>query len=263
MNFRDDDLNIDVFVLARLGSSRLPKKHFKKIDNKPAIHHLLHRIKKAKNIRKIIVCTTNLTSDDELVNFLEKENVEVFRGSSDDVIKRMLDAAKFYHTDVIIDVEGDKIYTDFNYIDIISNEFKKTEIDYITGNDSLTKFNPSHGIHGIIPAGISVNAIKKVYDLKKIDSTETGYREYFIGNKFKSKFLVPKNIDKFPKNLRLFLDYPEDLDFANKVFSEIGNDFNLDLLLTFLNKNPELLDITKDVVKSWINNYEKTKTKIN
>ena len=26
-------MNIDVFVLARLGSSRLPKKHFKKIGN--------------------------------------------------------------------------------------------------------------------------------------------------------------------------------------------------------------------------------------
>ncbi len=256
-------MNIDVFVLARLGSSRLPKKHFKEIDGKPAIHHLLHRIKKAKNIRKIVVCTTNLRSDDELVNFLKKENVEVFRGSDTDVIKRMLDAAEFYHTDVIIDVEGDKIYTDFNYIEIIANEFKKSQIDYITGNDSLKKFNPSHGIHGIIPAGISVKAIKKAYDLKKNDCTETGYREYFVGNEFKNKFLVPLNIDKFPKNLRLFLDYPEDLEFANKIFKEIGNDFDLDSLLIFLNQHPELLDITKEVVKSWINNYENTKTKIN
>ena len=256
-------MNIDVFVLARLGSSRLPKKHFKEINNKPAIYHLLHRVKKAKNIRKIVVCTTDLSSDDELVNFLEKENVEVFRGSSNDVIKRMLDAAEFYHTDIIIDVEGDKIYTDFNYIDMIANEFKKSKIDYITGNDSLTKFNPSHGIHGIIPAGISVKAIKKAYDLKKNESTETGYREYFIGSEFKSKFLVPKNIDKFPKDLRLFLDYSEDLELANKIFKEIGNDFELNSLLTFLNKNPELLDITKDVVKPWISNYENTKTKMN
>jgi len=256
-------MNIDIFVLARLASSRLPKKHFKKIDDKPAIYHLLHRIKKAKKIRKIVVCTTNLRSDDELVNFLKKENVEVFRGNNNDVIKRMLDAAEFYQTDVIIDVEGDKIYTDFNYIDKIVDEFKKSQIDYVTGNDSLIKFNPSHGIHGIIPAGISVKAIKRLYNLKKNDNTETGYREYFIGNKFKSKFLVPSNIDKFPKNLRLFLDYPEDVELANKIFKEIGNDFDLNSLLTFLNKNPELLDITKDVVKSWIENYENTKTKLN
>ena len=161
-------MNIDVFVLARLGSSRLPKKHFKNIGEKLVIDHLIHRIKKATKIRKIIICTTKLKSDDELVDYLKKRNIEVFRGSNNDVIKRIQDAAEYYKTDIIIDVEGDKIYTDPKYIDIIAEKFLNSEVEYITGNDSLGKFNPSHGIHGIVPAGFHINAIKKMYKLKKL-----------------------------------------------------------------------------------------------
>lgn len=252
-------MNIDVFILARLGSSRLPEKHLKLINGKPAIFHLVQRIKKAKKIRKIIVCTTNLDSDNELVEYLKKENIEVFRGNSDDVLKRILDAAEYYHTDIIIDVEGDKIYTDPRFIDEVVNEFQDSQIDYVTGNDSQTKFNPSHGIHGIIPAGFRTTVIKQICNLKTIDNTDTGYRELFLGNQFKVKYIVPDIIEEFPKELRLFLDYQVDLELARIIFKEIGSDFDLKNILDLFRKKPELLEITRSVVKSWSENYENKK----
>lgn len=256
-------MNIDVYILARLDSSRLPEKHLKKIANKPVIHHLIHRIKKSKEIRKIVVCTTNLKSDDKLVEYLKHEDVDVFRGNSEDVLKRILDAAKFFKTDIIIDVEGDKIYTDSKFVDIIANFFKKSQIDYVTGNDSQGKFNPSHWIHGIIPAGINVKAIKHVCNLKKTDNTDTGYREFFTENKFKVKYIVPQKINHLPENLRLFLDYPEDLEMAKQVFEQIGNDFELDDLIKLFTKKPDLCKITNTAVKAWLENYENKKTKYN
>jgi len=227
-------MNIDVFVLARLGSSRLPKKHFKNIGEKLVIDHLIHRIKKAKKIRKIIICTTELKSDDELVEYLK--------------------------TDVIIDVEGDKIYTDPKYIDVIADKFQKSQVEYITGNDSLTKFNPSHGIHGVIPAGFHISAIKKMYKLKKIENTETGYREFFLRDEFNVEYIIPEFINRFPKGVRLFLDYQEDLQMAREIFKEIGNDFDTNLLLKFLEKKPGLLKIIEPVIELWKKNYELEKT---
>ena len=253
-------MNIDVFVLARLSSSRLPKKHFKNIGEKLVIDHLLYRIKKAKKIRKIIVCTTEIKSDDELVNYLKKQNIEVFRGNNKDVIKRIQDAAEYYKTDVIIDVEGDKIYTDPKYIDVIAEKFQKTEVEYITGNDSLVKFNPSHGIHGTVPAGFHINAIKKMYKLKKVENTETGYREFFLRDEFNVEYIIPEFINKFPKGIRLFLDYQEDLQMAREIFKDIGNDFDTESLLKFLEKKPELLKIIEPVIELWEKNYELEKT---
>ena len=256
-------MNIDVFVLARLGSSRLPKKHFKKIGNELAIDHLIHRIKKAKKIRKIVICTTKLKSDDELVEYLKKKNIEVFRGNDKDVIERIKNAAEYYKTNVIIDVEGDKIYTDPKYIDQIASKFEKSQVEYVTGNDSPIKFNPSHGVHGIIPAGFHVSAIEKIYKIKKIKNTETGYREIFLRDEFNVEFIIPEFINKFPKGIRLFLDYQEDLDMAIKIFEEIGNDFDTNSLLKLFEKKPELIEIIQPVIKLWKENYQLEKNKLN
>ena len=252
-------MDVDVFILARLGSLRLPEKHLKLINGKPAIHHLIHRIKKAKKIRKIVICTSNLTSDDKLVEYLKEEDVEVFRGHNEDVLKRILDASKFYQTDIIIDVEGDKIYIDPEFIDIVVNEFKSSKIEYVIGNDSQSKFNPSHGIHGIIPTGFTTRSIEKVCRLKIKNNTDTGYKEFFLNNEFKIKYIIPDNIKEIPKELRLFLDYQEDLELARVIFAKIGNDFNFKNLLGLFEKEPKLLEITKPVVDLWSKNYEKTK----
>ena len=255
-------MNVDVLVLARLGSSRLPEKHLKLINGKPAIFHLIHRIKKAKKIRKIIVCTTNLSSDDRLVEYLRTINVDVFRGDGEDVLKRIFEAAKLFLTDIIIDVEGDKIYTDPEFIDKVVDEFEDSKIEYVTGNDSEIEFNPSHGVHGIIPAGFRTKSIEKICKMKTISNTDTGYKEFFIGNQFETKYIIPENIIKFPKELRLFLDYDEDLELARKIFGELGSDFNLTNILELIKNKPELLEITKDVLKSWSENYEKNKTSL-
>ena len=62
-------MNVDIFIPVRMGSSRLPEKHFRKIDGQPVIKYLIERLKSTKKIRNIVVCTTNLKSDYPLVEF--------------------------------------------------------------------------------------------------------------------------------------------------------------------------------------------------
>ena len=68
-------MNCSIFIPVRLKSERLPKKAFKKIDGKPIIQLLVERLQKVKNIKNIVVCTTDDPSDDELVKFLEKNSM--------------------------------------------------------------------------------------------------------------------------------------------------------------------------------------------
>ena len=155
--------NCDIFIPVRLNSSRLPKKHLQPLDDKPALQHLIERLKQCKEIRKIIVCCTTHSTDDELINFLEKLEVDFFRGNEKDILQRFLDAANQFDTDIIIDVEGDKIYTDPEYVDKLAFILKTKNVDFIIGNDSKTDFNPSnHFIHGIIPAGFTKNALEEI-----------------------------------------------------------------------------------------------------
>ena len=199
--------NCDVFIPIRLNSTRLPKKHLQIINNKPAIKHLIERLKNCKHIRQVVVCTTISQTDDELIQFLEDEKILYFRGSEHDILLRFLDAAKKFDTDIIIDVEGDKIYTDPVFVDKIARKLQASNFDFIIGNDTKNTFNPSnHFVHGFIPAGFRRSILEKICNLKLSKNTETGYREFFLNSNIcKYDYLILDQ--KYPENLRLTLDY--------------------------------------------------------
>jgi len=254
-------MNVDVFILARSASHRLPAKHLREINGKAILENLVDRIKKSKTVRKIVVCTTDLPSDDKLARFLKEKNIEFFRGSDKDVLKRLLDAAKYYKTDIIIDVSGDKIYTDVTYVDKVSKILQNEEIDFVRGNNSKFEFDPSnHFVHGIIPGGFKTNALKKIYELKKVNNTEDGYTEFFTSNDFiRKKYIVPEVNFEFTDKIKLDLDYPEDLVLAEKIFDELGNDFHMDDILKLFSSKPELIKNTNKIIEKWEKNYaEKT-----
>tara|TARA_B000000460_G_scaffold141858_1_gene100169 strand:+ start:1036 stop:1824 length:789 start_codon:yes stop_codon:yes gene_type:complete len=256
-----NQINCDIFIPARLNSSRLPKKHLQPLNGKPALQHIVERLTICQEIRHIIVCCTTDSTDDELIDFLQKKKIKFFRGNEKDILQRFLDAADQFGTDIIIDVEGDKIYTDPYYVDRIANSLKTGNTDFIIGNDSKTDFNPAnHFIHGIIPAGFTKQALEKICKLKNSNDTGTGYREFFIESKdIKSEFLVIET-DDFLNQIRLTLDYSEDLELAEKIFVSLNSKFTKDELITLLENNPELILITKNITKEWELNYEKNKT---
>lgn len=254
-----EKINCDVFIPIRLNSTRLPKKHLRIINKKPAIKHLIERLKKCKEIRNIIVCMTTSSTDDELARFLEQENILFFRGSEKDILQRFLDAAKKFDTDVIIDVEGDKIYTDSVYVDEIATKLQNSDVEFIIGNDVTEVFNPSnHFVHGFVPAGFKTKTLEKICNLKISKNTETGYREFFLNPKIcKFEFLILN--DNYPKKLRLTLDYEEDLQFAKAIFSNLGTLFSKDDVLNLLKLKPELVNLTNNIHDLWNKNYEKNK----
>jgi spore coat polysaccharide biosynthesis protein SpsF len=258
-------MNTDIFILARLASNRLPAKHLREINGNPVIENLVNRLKKSKKIRKIVVCTTELPSDDNLVNFLKEKNIEYFRGSDKDILKRLLDAAKYYNTDIIIDVSGDKIYTDVNYVDKVANILQNEDVDFVRGNNSKLKFDPSdHFVHGIIPGGFKVSTLEEICKRKKSNNTEDGYTEFFISENFVKKYYIIPQIDfNITKKFKLDLDYPEDLDLAQKLFTYLKDDFHMNDIIKVFSENPSMVKITESLLDKWVINYEKHKNKSN
>jgi spore coat polysaccharide biosynthesis protein SpsF len=254
-------MNSDIFIIARMGSSRLPAKHLKIILNKPIILHLIERLRLAKKVRKIVVCTTRKKEDDILVELLKKENIEYFRGSEKDILDRFYQAAKFFQTDIIVDVEGDKIYTDPTYVDKVVEEMEQFNIDYVEGELSDKDLSQIHGIHGFIPAGINVNSLQKIILLKKTENTETGYKEFFTKSKnMKLKYIELDSELKIPEHTRLTLDYQEDFELAIKIFDKLGNFFNAKDVIKLLTNETKLLSITEPLIKKWDKYYKQNLT---
>jgi spore coat polysaccharide biosynthesis protein SpsF len=68
----------------RLSSTRLPGKVLKELNGKPMILQQINRLKSSNKIDQLVVATSEDSSDDELVQVLQREGIEVRRGPLDD-----------------------------------------------------------------------------------------------------------------------------------------------------------------------------------
>ena len=96
-----------ILIPVRLASTRLPQKALIDIHDKPALQHLLERLKLSKRADAIVVCTTTDESDDPLVALCEKCAVSCFRGSEEDLLQRLSDAAQTVDAEILLCVDGD------------------------------------------------------------------------------------------------------------------------------------------------------------
>ena len=121
---------IAIFLAARSGSKRLPNKHFLKINsNLRMIDLCILRLKKTKLVSKIFLCTTKKKEDDKFKNICKLHNIELFRGSTNDVAKRFIDCAKENSIETIIRITADCPIIDAKLIDdCIKLHFKKKMI---------------------------------------------------------------------------------------------------------------------------------------
>lgn len=238
--------SIAVFIPIRLGSSRLPKKPLIEIKGKPLIEHLIERVKTAKLPNEIVLCTTTKPEDSVFIDIARKCNVKCFRGSEKDILDRFLNAAIKYGVDFIVNVDGDDIFCDPELIDKTVNIFQKTNSDFIKWNELPL---------GASPVGIKVKALKKAWEMKTEDNTETGWGKYFTDTGlFDVEYTEPEDEELRHPEIRMTLDYPEDLKFMKEVFNRLYSPrkiFTLKEILALLKKEPELTEINKGVQQEY------------
>jgi len=241
-------MNCTVFVTVRTASSRLPKKALLKIKERTLIRLLIDRIKTTQNIGKIVVCTTTEKSDDELTDLLLKSQIEVFRGDSIDILNRLYLAAKKYQVEEFVVVEGDDIFCDPFFIQITCSTLTKSNSDFI-----IWKNVP----FGTSPYGIKTAKLKLLIDKKGTKNTETGWGKFIIeSGLLKVETLEPEDRTLIRPELRLTVDYKEDLELATKIYENLHGDFSLKDIITILDKNPQWVKINESINSKYQENFE-------
>jgi spore coat polysaccharide biosynthesis protein SpsF len=245
-----------IFIAVRMKSTRLPKKALIEIRGKPAIDHLIDRLKTARLPDLIVLCTSTHPDDAILIDVAKRNNIEGFRGSEADKLERFLAAALRYNVDLIIAVDGDDILCDPIYIDKTIDTLVKTKADLVTC-DKLPL--------GTACNGMKFEALKKVCEIKSQSDTEV-WRGYFTDTGlFKVIFLEPDDAELSRPEIRLTLDYPEDYELFKQIFEELyvpGKVFSLKEVITLFNNNPHLMDINKTVHQHYLKGIESKLKKI-
>ena len=100
-------MKIVATIEARMTSSRLPGKVLLDAAGKPMLQHLINRLRAVPSINSIVLATTINAADDVLVEFANRHDVLVYRGSELDVMGRVIGAARLAQADVVVEITGD------------------------------------------------------------------------------------------------------------------------------------------------------------
>ena len=236
-------------IVARQKSQRLPNKLFKKILNKTIIEHMIDRIKNGLS-KKIILCTSNLKSDRNLLQVAKAKNIKYYAGDPDDVIKRMYAASKKYGLTHFLVITADCPLVEVGYAKKILNYQKKNpKIDLVRAFDLP---------HGAFCYGIKVSALKKIIEIKATKKTSNWERYFTDTGIFKIHDLKVNRTLKH-KSLRLTLDYYEDFQFLKKIFEKLyikKKFFTLSDIIKLIKNDKKLLNINKHLKKNYIKKYK-------
>jgi spore coat polysaccharide biosynthesis protein SpsF len=222
-------------ITARLKSTRLPKKVLLPLHGREVIRWMIDRLKLCECLDAIVVCTSTNPQDDVLESVAGEEGVRCFRGSEEDVLRRLYDAAAAFGLDYAVNVTADTPLVSIEYIGETVEAYRRTGADLIRAMDLP---------HGFYCYGLKIAALEKVCQTKKSEHTEVWGRYFTDSGLFKVVDLPVE--EAYRRDYRLTLDYPDDYAFFQRVFEHFGRDTcraSMAEIIAFLDANPDVVKI--------------------
>lgn len=232
-------------VPCRLDSTRLPEKALLDVAGKSAIQRLIEQVEQSSFLDRsdIVVCTTLRSSDDPLADVVTKLGANIFRGHTDDLIDRLYMASKAFPSDLVAEIDGDDICADPNYLDMALATVERGEAEVAVSGTDLPLGAGTKAFRG--------DSLERVYQCYIPGKNDTGFGYYLTQSGLFSVTPIPcaNALHNMP-NLRLTLDYPEDLEVFRRIYAEadcLGQIASLDFICDFVRRVPDILEINANL----------------
>ena len=237
---------------AHMDSNRFPGKVMKTILGKPVLEIIVDRARDSHLLEDVVVITTTSPKDDVIVDLCVNKNISFYRGNVKtnvkDVLDQVLNGAKKYNGEVIVELISDNPLIDSGVIDKVVQYYFNNDYDYVS--NFIPKIT--------YPTGISVQVFQTKL-LEEVDRLTNDPRSSeYIKNRENVTWYIYHHLEKYrigtveadeilrdPK-IRLDLDQPEDLTLIKKIYEHF-NDLKVSLqnVLKYLKENPELITINQ------------------
>lgn len=241
-------------IQARLGSKRFPRKVLANISGEfNTLSLLIARLRKSKKLYGIVVATTSLNEDKEIVKLCDKLNLDCYdRGNPNSALDTTIGAInwlkeKLHKKFNVADITADCPLICPDMLDQLLNDFLIFNLDYYS-NCMIRSF----------PVGFDIQ-IYKHNMLIDVDEyvVNTNHRVHSGWNIWAySDMLLEKNTYKFANhtaiesffypNWRLVVDYPEDLLLIKEILKAVGPYAGFEEITNYIKNNKYLLEINKN-----------------
>jgi spore coat polysaccharide biosynthesis protein SpsF len=241
------ELKTVLITQARIGSTRLPGKVLMEINQTPLLKIHLDRLKKSKNIDKIIVATTDNVEDNIIDKLASEWGYEVFRGSENDVLDRFYKAVKDLNPLWVVRVTSDCPLIDPILVDKVIEVTQAESEDY--GSNAIDETFPD----GQDVEVFKFTALENAWMNAKKESEREHVTPYIKNNSNRKgenifSLLSYKNNIDYSK-IRMTVDEPSDFELINKVITELG--FNKSWLeYTEYIINNKLVEINGNIIRN-------------
>lgn len=243
-------MKVGFIITGRMKSTRLKKKLTLTLLDREVIAWMVDRAKLYFKDSEIVIATSRNSQDDILEEIAAREQIKIYRGHEDDVVLRLYNAAKENGFDYFINITADCPLFGFDYMDRIFKILEEEKADLLTSLDLP---------HGIFTYGIRTKAFEKVIEIKNTNDTEV-WGDYFYNNPDIFKVVkLEVTPQEFRPDFRLTLDYKEDFDFFESIYTHFGkNTYKVTSkeLIQFLDDRPEIVSINKDCKALYTKRWE-------
>lgn len=238
-------MKVEIYIQARMGSTRLPGKILKTVLGKPLLEYLIERVKKVKNASTFAILTTTNPQDDSIADYCERHHVLYYRGSEEDVLTRYYEVGLKRKPDAIVRITADCPLVDPDVVDQAIQLFKDSQPDCDYLSNSLQR---------TYPRGLDV----EVFSFKSLEQAHHQAQQPFEREHVTPYFYQHPNLFKL-KNMtsgqcledyRWTVDTVEDLTLVTLILENLyphKSDFKLKDILLLLKQHPEWNQINSHV----------------
>jgi spore coat polysaccharide biosynthesis protein SpsF len=206
----------------------------------------LERLRRCGNVDRLVVATSDNTSDQPIAELCAAESVTCFRGSLDDVLDRYYHAAKLFQTSHVVRLTGDCPLSDPDLID------RTIEFHLQGGYDFV-----SNAIEPSFPDGLDAAVFR-------FQVLEEAWREAQLPSEREHLTLFMRHHPEryrigaykgFPDRsyLRWTVDEIADLAFVREIYERLypgKPDFSSDDVYHLLDQAPELLRLNRGIERN-------------
>ena len=231
-------------IQARMGSSRLPGKVLKKINNKTILELVVERIKNSKFIDEIVVATSIEKNNLPLIELCSSKNIRVFAGSENNVLDRFYQLAKLIKPTQIVRITADCPLHDSDVIDKVIENHLQLKSEY------TSNINPP-----TYPDGLDIEIFTyKALENAWLNASEVSDLEhvtpYIRNNKEIKNTNVENQVDY--SDLRWTLDEEKDFVLIEKIYQYFAPriDFKMNDIIDLVNQNENLKTINSQYTRN-------------
>lgn len=241
-----EELRIIALVQARMTSQRLPHKVLLPLANTTAVDLIHRRLSRSSLVDEIYFAIPDTYNANAILSHYLSRRYQVFCGDEQNVLSRMLSAARYVEADAIVRVTADCPLVCPSVLDEVISLFLDLKLDYAS-NVAVPSFPDGFDVEVI-----SVRALEKAAEDAKSDHHLEHVTTFIRDNhRFSQRNLIRTGYSESDQRVFVTLDYIQDYFLIDELLVKFqgSDEFTCTEVIDAISTDKNLINLHNQVLK--------------